>query len=120
MQHAEALFLVDHDQSEFFEEDIVLNQAMRADHDIHRAERQRLEDLFLLPDCAEAGEQFHPDRIIRHSLAEGIEMLLSQDGGGNEHGDLLAIHDGFESGADRHFGFAETDIAADQSIHRFG
>ena len=28
--------------------------------------------------------------VFGHALAEGVEMLLGQDGGGDEHGDLLA------------------------------
>jgi hypothetical protein len=38
--------------------------------------------------------------------------------GRHHHGDLLAVHRGDESGAQRHFGLAETDIAADQPVHR--
>ena len=44
-------------------------------------------------------------------------MLLRQHGRRREHGDLFAVHHRFERGANRDFGFAETDIAANQSIH---
>ncbi len=45
-------------------------------------------------------------------------MLLGQDGGRHEHGDLFAAHDGLESGANGDLGLAEADIAADEAIHR--
>ena len=69
---------------------------------------------------AEAGEQFDAEGIIGHALAEGVEMLLGQDGGGGEDGDLFAAQGGFEGGADGHFGFAVADVAADEPVHRAG
>ena len=45
-------------------------------------------------------------------------MLLSKNCGRREHSDLFAVHDRFERGADCHFGFAKTDVAADQAVHR--
>ncbi len=45
-------------------------------------------------------------------------MLLGEDGGGHEHGDLLAIHDRFEGGAQGDLGLAVADVAADEAIHR--
>ena len=58
--------------------------------------------------------------IIGHALAEGVEMLLGQDGGGNQHGDLFAGQRGFERGADGDLGFAVADIAANEPVHRLG
>ena len=45
-------------------------------------------------------------------------MLLRENGGRREDGHLFAFHHGFERGADRHLRFAETDVAANQAIHR--
>ena len=45
-------------------------------------------------------------------------MLAGQQGGRDDDGNLLAVHGGDEGGAQRHFGLAETDVAADQAIHR--
>ena len=45
-------------------------------------------------------------------------MLLSQYGGRREHGYLSAVHDCLECCAHGHFSFAETNIAADQAVHR--
>ena len=58
--------------------------------------------------------------IIRHALAENVEMLLREHGRRHEHGDLFAVHHGLERRADGDFGFAEADVAANQAVHRLG
>ncbi len=118
MQDAEALLLVDHDQTEVLENDVAGNEPMRADDDIDAAFAQKLQDFALLGVRAETAEHFDADRVIEHALPEGFEMLLREDGGRREDGDLFAFHDRFEGGANRHLRFAETDVAADQAIHR--
>ena len=45
-------------------------------------------------------------------------MLLGEQRGRAEHGDLLAVGDRDEGGAQRHLGLAEADVAADQAVHR--
>ena len=45
-------------------------------------------------------------------------MLFAEQGGRAQHGDLLAAGHRAESGAQRDFGLAEADVAADQAIHR--
>ena len=44
-------------------------------------------------------------------------MLLGQDCGGYQHGDLFAVHDGLEGGAEGHLGLAIAHIATDEAIH---
>ena len=46
-------------------------------------------------------------------------MLESEYRRRYEHRYLLAVCYGFESGSYRYFGLAETDVAADESVHRF-
>ena len=48
------------------------------------------------------------------------KCCCGEHGRRHEHGDLLAVHDGLERGADRDFGFAKADVAADQAIHGLG
>ncbi len=45
-------------------------------------------------------------------------MLLRQDGGGREDGDLAARLRGLEGGPEGDFGLAESHVAADQPVHR--
>ena len=118
VQHAEALLLVDHHQAEILENDVARNQPMRADDDVDPAVAQLLQDLALFALRAEAAEHFDAHRIIEHALAKRFEMLLREHRGRREDGDLFAVHDRFEGRANRHFGFAEADVAANQPIHR--
>ena len=45
-------------------------------------------------------------------------MLVGEQGGGYQDHYLLAAGDGGKGGAHGHFGFTETDITTDQSVHR--
>ena len=47
-------------------------------------------------------------------------MLLGQQGGGHQHGDLLAAMDRHEGGSHRHFCLAKADVAAHQPVHALG
>jgi len=115
---AEALFLIDNDQPQILEFHIAGNQAVRADNEVHRAIGDALDRVADFRWRAEAVEQIDTDRVVRHALAEGAPVLLGKHGCGHEDGDLFAAGDGLEGGTDGDFGFAETDIAADQPVHR--
>ncbi len=45
-------------------------------------------------------------------------MLLSQQGGGAQHGYLFAVGYGDIGGAQGYLGLAEADVTADQPVHR--
>ena len=45
-------------------------------------------------------------------------MLARQQRRRHHDRDLLAVHGGDEGGAQRHFGLAEADVAANQPVHR--
>src|SRR5258705_5937588 len=47
-------------------------------------------------------------------------MLLGENGGGNENGNLAAIHDCFEGGADTDFSLTKAHITADEAVHWLG
>ena len=47
-------------------------------------------------------------------------MLPRKDRGGNEQRTLFGIRHAFESGSQRYFRFSETDISAQQPVHRSG
>ena len=58
------------------------------------------------------------DRQIAEAIAEGRVMLARQQRRRHHHRHLLAVHRRHEGGAQRHLGLAESDIAADQPVHR--
>ena len=120
VQDAEALLFVDHDQPKILEHHVAGDEAMGADHDVHSSVAQELQDLPLFGVGSEAAQHFDADRVIEHALSEGFEMLLREDGGRGQEGDLFSFHHGFEGGPNRHLRFPESDVATDQAIHRTG
>ena len=58
------------------------------------------------------------DRETAEALGEGLEMLPREQRRRHDHRDLLAVHRRDEGCAERNLGLAETDIAADEAIHR--
>jgi hypothetical protein len=47
-------------------------------------------------------------------------VLLGQEGGGHEHGDLHPVLHGLEGGPQGYLGLAEAHVAADQAVHGDG
>ena len=118
VRDTEALLLIDHHQAKVLELHIRLNQPVRANHNIHRAGLQRGHRLGLLRFGPKPREQFHAHGILGHALGKGVKMLLSEHGGGHQHGHLFAGHHRLEHRAYGHLGFTEAHVPADQSIHR--
>ena len=58
------------------------------------------------------------ERKLGHPRREAAMVLLGQDRGRHQHGDLLAGVDGLEGRADGDLGLAVADVAADQAVHR--
>ena len=59
---AEAVLLVDHQEAQVLERDVLGQEAMGADHDVHGAARESLDDRLLLLGAPEAREQLHARR----------------------------------------------------------
>ena len=115
---AEALLLVDDDQPQVLERDVLLEEAVGADHDVHRPPFEAGEDLLLLGLRPEAVEDLDPDRVGLQPPGEGLVVLLGEDRRGDEDRHLLAVERGPERGAHRHLGLPEPRVAADQAVHR--
>ena len=118
VHHAEALF--DHHQANVLECNVVLDEPMRADDNIHGTGGKILDHAFLLAWRAEAREQFDAHGVVGHALAKGVEVLLRENRGRHQDGDLLAAHHRFEGSANRDFCFAKANVAADEPVHGFG
>ena len=118
MQNPKALFFVDDNQAEVFEKDVAGNQPVRADDDIDAAFAQQQQTFLLFGLRTKTTEHLDSYGIIEHALTKHLEMLLRENGRRREYRDLFAVHHGFEGGANRDFGLAEADIAANQAVHR--
>ena len=115
--HAETLLLVDDDQAEIFELDLRAEQLVRADHHVHGAFGEPFGGLLDLLGLLEAAHRGHVDGESLIAFGERLVMLLNQQRGGHEHGDLLAVLHRLERGSHGDLGFAEADVAADQAVH---
>ena len=91
MLHAEALLLVDDDQSQIVRVHIAREQPVRAHKHLHVAFGEALQRCFLLLGRAEAREHFHGDAEGAEAVLEGGVVLLGQNGGRTEHHHLLAV-----------------------------
>ena len=118
MFHTKALLLIDDDEAEIFENDILGNDTVRSDYDIHTSFTERLDHFFLFRCGAVAAEEFDRDGILTHALTEILPVLLSQHSCGSDDHCLLATRDGFEGRPNGHLGFSKANIAANQAIHR--
>ena len=87
-------------------------QPVGADDAVDLARRQAVDHRLGLGRGEEAGEHLDAHRVVGEAVAEGLAVLLREERGGHQHGDLLAVLDGLERGADRHLGLAEPDVAA--------
>ena len=118
--HAEAVFLVDDDQSQIAKACVGMQQPVGGNHNVHRAALQSFQHRAALATGAEARQRFDAHRPVGKAIAEALQMLLSQQRGGNQHRDLLAGLHCHEGRSHRHFGLAEADVAAHDPIHRRG
>ena len=116
--HAEALLLVHDHQAEVLPSHPGLQQPMGADHDVDRALGHTVEHRAGFSALGEPGQALDPDREAGHPLGKGLQMLVGQQRGGNQHRDLLAILDRFECRPNRDLGLAVADVAADHPVHR--
>ena len=118
VRHAEALFLVDHDEAEALELDILGQQRVRPDDDVEVARCGAFLHLLGLRGGDEARQPPDLDREAFEPLDEVVVMLAREQGRGTDHRDLHPRHRRDKGGAQRHLGLAEADIADDQPVHR--
>ena len=115
---AEMLLLVDDEKAEIPELDGLAEQRMGTDDDVDLA----FCDFLLHP--RQLGRRDQPRGLrdvhgkTAESLREGFGVLAREQRGRHDHRNLLAVHRGHESRAQRDFGLAETHVTANQSIHR--
>ncbi len=114
---AEALLLVDHEQAEVLELDVGREQAVGSDDDVDLARGDPSATLRAWAAVRNARAP-RPARETGEPLRKRLVVLLGQQRGGDQHGDLSAVLDRLERRPQRDLGLAEPDVAADQTVHR--
>ena len=120
MTDAKAVFFVDDHEAKFTEARAVGEQGVRADDNVHGAGRSSRPDVSLLLGGAVATEEFDRDRPAGEAVFEAFEVLLRKDGRWGEDCDLASAEHALEGRTQGDLGLAETDVAADESVHRRG
>jgi hypothetical protein len=118
MGDAEMLLLVDDNQAEVPELHGLAEERMGADDNVDIAVGEALLHRRQFLGRNEARGLRDLDRIAAQPLGKRLEMLAGEQSRRHHDRDLLAVHGGGEGGAQRHFGLAEADIAADEPVHR--
>ena len=120
MGDAEALLLVDDEQTQVFELHALAQQLMGADKQVHTAVLYPLQHILDLLGGAEAGQDLHRDREGPKPGGGGGIVLLRQHGGGHQQRHLLAVQDTLHGGAEGHLRLTVAHVAAEQPIHGHG
>ena len=111
------MLLVDHQEAQVLERDVLGQEAMGADHDVHAAAGESLDHRLLLLGAPKAREQLHARGKRAEPLAEGIEVLLREHRRRHQHGDLAAVGHRLEGRAQGHLGLAVAHVARDEPVH---
>ena len=112
------MLLVDDDQAQLLELHVGLDQPVRADNEIDAAFDEPVQHRLRFLAGAEARQLGELDRQVGEAVGERLEVLLDEQRRRHEHRDLLAVGQRNKRGAQRDLGLAETDVAADETVHR--
>ena len=91
---------------------------MGSDQDVDLAGLEVGQDPLDVGRLAEARDHLDHDREVAVPLAEGVPVLLREDGRRDEHQRLLAVQRRCERGADRDLRLPEAHVSADETVHR--
>src|SRR5438067_13803989 len=105
MQNTEALLFVDDHEAKILKNDISGNETVGADNDVNTAFAQQLENFLLLCSRSKPAQHLDAIRVIQHSLAERLEMLLCQHSCRSQHCGMSTIHDRCRGSANRRLRF---------------
>ena len=115
---AEPMLLVDDQQAQVFEFYVLLQEPVSADYHVDGTFPEPFHNGGLLFLGAKSAEHLYDHRIIFKPVDECLVVLLGEYCSRDEHGHLFAVHDDLERGAERDLGLSETDVTADDTVHR--
>ena len=120
VRHAEALLLVDDEQAEVLERNILLQQLMRADHEIALAAAHVCQRLADLPLRAKAREHPDLDRETIKPLHGRLIVLLGEHGRRHQNGRLPPVEHALHHRAQGDLSLAVAHVAAQEAVHGHG
>ncbi|CAB4593559.1 unannotated protein [freshwater metagenome] len=118
MRNTKSLLFVDDQQPEVLKGQPVSKKPVRSDHNINIAGFEISNDFLGLRIRQEPTEHFDSNGITSESFTKRLQMLLRKECRRHQHCCLFAVLHGLEDGSHCDFSFSETNIAANESIHR--
>ena len=115
---AEAVLFVHDEKTDISECDVSGEYPVGADDDVNPPLPQCSDQRRLLGLRAESRENINAYAVAGKPVTERIEVLHCQDCRGYEHSHLSPVEDGLERRAHGDFRLAESDVAADKTVHR--
>ena len=115
---AEAVLLVDDGDGEVAEADLLLDQRVRADRDLHVARGDQLAHVGVLLRAERARQQRHPHAELGADSLDREEVLLGEHLGRRHQRALPSRLDGPQQRRERDDGLAGADVALEQPLHR--
>ncbi len=120
LEDAEAVLLVNGDETEAGEFDVIFNEGVRADDKLGFAGADALEDGGFVRSFQAADEELDAIAGFGEDTARGEKMLDGENFRGGHEGGLRAVFDGDHGGLESDDGFAAADVALEETIHRGG
>ena len=97
---------------------VFAEEAVGADDEVDAPGGEFGEGVFDFFSAPKATDLLNDNWIGSEAFFKGVEVLLAKDGGGDKDGGLFAGEDCFKNSAESDFSFSESDVTADQAIHR--
>ena len=116
--HPEMLLLIDHKQAEIREFDGLGQKRVGAHHDFDLAVSKLVPGRLGFLRRNETGQKPDLDRPASETVRERLVVLTRQQSRRRDNRHLLATHRDHKGRTQRDFSLAETDITADQAVHR--
>src|SRR5216684_5428678 len=117
LEDAEAVLLVNGDETEAGEGDVVFDERVGADDQLGFAGTDTIEDGGFLRGFQAADEQLDAIACFGEDAARGKKMLHGENFRGRHEGGLRAVFDGDDRGLQGDDGFAAADVALEETIH---
>ncbi len=117
MLHTEALFLINDQKPKVFELQVISQNPVSADHNVHQSPLRILHGLLLLCGSPETAHQIYTHREILHPLQKRVVVLLRQDGRWHQIDHLLILLHRLERRPDGNLCFPVSYVPADQTVH---
>ena len=111
------MLLVHDQEAQLAEPHPVGQQPVGPDHDVHLPALEAVHHPACLGGGEEAAQHLDPEGVGGEAFREGLEMLLDEQRGGTQHGNLVPVRHRLEGGPQGDLGLSEAYVAEDEAVH---